>query len=331
MRYFVTGGTGFVGCHLVHQLTDRDHDVVALVRSPSKARHLPDGVETVEGDVTDKRSMREGMAGADGVFHLAAWYRIGSGDSETAERANVDGTRNVLELVDELGVEKAVYTSSVAVFSDTCGETVDESYRHDGSHLSVYDRTKWRAHYNVAEPMMRDGVPLVVVMPGAVYGTPVSGAGDESDLREMWRRYLRGRLPFVTRETAACWDYVADCARAHRLAMQCGEPGKTYIIAGDPRTFVDVFDLAEQITGISAPRSISPRWVRTLARATGRLDRVVTPPKAIHPETLSRISGTTWLADNSKAKTELGLTHRPLEDGLREYLEWERARLNSGA
>lgn len=329
MRYFVTGATGFVGRHLAHQLVAHDHDVVALVRSPSKARFLPADVTTVAGDVTDKRSMREGMAGADGVFHLAAWYRIGSGDAVTAERVNVDGTRNVLELVDELGIEKAVYTSSVAVFSDTCGELVDESYRYDGAHLSVYDRTKWRAHYDVAEPMMRDGVPLVVVMPGAVYGAPVSGPGDTSDLREMWRRYLRGRLPVLTRETAACWDHVADCARAHRLAMQRGDPGETYIIAGEPRTFVDVFDLAERLTGRSAPRSISPRWVRTLARATARLDRVVTPPKAIHPETLSRISGTTWLADNSKAKAELGLTHRPLEEGLREYLEWERTQLDS--
>src|SRR6266511_2061404 len=99
------------------------------------------------------------------IFHLAAWYKIGARASERgdAERTNVEGTRHVLELMRELHVPKGVYTSTVAVFSDTHGWVGDESYRFDGSWLSEYDRTKWTAHYQVALPMIRDGLPLVIV------------------------------------------------------------------------------------------------------------------------------------------------------------------------
>lgn len=328
MQYFVTGATGFLGSHLVHQLVDGGHEVTALVRTPSKAQLLPGTVEPVEGDVTDRTSMRDAMDGSDGVFHLAGWYQIGGGDARTARRVNVEGTRNVLELAVELDIPKVVYTSSVAVFSDTGGTCVDESYRYSGSHRAVYDRTKWQAHYEVAEPMIESGLPLVIVVPGTVYGPPVAGTGETSDIRTLWQRYLREAVPFVIRSGAACWEHVEDSARAHRLAMDRGEPGETYIIAGEKRTFVEMFELAEELTGVPAPRSISPRWFRMLAPVVARLESVVPLRTTRQSEVLYRMSGATWLVDNSKATTELGVVHRPIEDGLLEYLEWERAQVN---
>ena len=329
MQYFVTGATGLIGGHLVHQLVERGHDVTALVRSPSKARSLPEDVERVVGDVTDRRSMRDAMDGSDGVFHLAGWHRIGGGDAPTARRVNVEGTRNVLELVSELGIPKVVYTSSIAVFSDTGGVSVDESYRYDGPHQTIYDRTKWQAHYEVAEPLIEAGVPIVIVVPGTVYGPPVAGSSDANDLRVLWQRYLLGELPFVIRRGAACWEHVEDSARAHRLAMDRGESGETYIIAGEPRTFLELFELAEALTGITTPRSLSPGWFRILAPLVARLERIVTLPSALQSEVLYRMSGATWLGDNSKATSELGLSHRPLEEGLFEYLEWERLQVDA--
>ncbi|HEY7545102.1 MAG TPA: SDR family NAD(P)-dependent oxidoreductase, partial [Blastocatellia bacterium] len=146
MRYFVTGATGFIGGSLARQLIEAGHDVVALARDASKAAELQrQGVVVCEGDITDKESMREGMKGAGGVFHLAAWYKIGARDKKAAEEINVRGTRNVLELMRELSVPKGVYTSTLAVFSDTEGRLPDETYRHDGPWLSEYDRTKWMA------------------------------------------------------------------------------------------------------------------------------------------------------------------------------------------
>jgi len=142
MEYFVTGATGFIGTKLVEQLVDDGHDVTALTRSRSNASHLPDDVTVVEGDITDKESMREPMAGADRLFHVAAWFFIGPGsrERETAQRINVEGTRNVLELMNELDIPKGVYTSTVGVYGNTDGEIVDESYRPDKPGLCVYFR-----------------------------------------------------------------------------------------------------------------------------------------------------------------------------------------------
>ena len=321
MEYFVTGATGFVGSHLVSQLADAGHDVVALVRSPSKARGLPDGVDFVEGDLTDKESMRDGMAGTDGVFHLAAWYRIGVDAPEVAEAVNVAGTRNVLELMRDLDVPQGVYTSTLAVFSDTHGECPDETYRYDGPHLSTYDRTKWQAHYEVAEPMVEDGLPLVTVMPGAIYGP-----GDRGPTWQFWQSYLDGSLPVIPKRSGYCWGHVEDVARAHVRAMDDGEPGEDYIVAGEPYTLVETFDIAESVTGIDAPRAISPVIFRGLSRVAAGVERVYTPPPMYRSEALRVLGGVTYWGDNSKAERELDLEHRPLAVGLRETFEYERER-----
>ncbi|MCT9096952.1 NAD-dependent epimerase/dehydratase family protein [Haloarchaeobius sp. HME9146] len=323
MHYFLTGATGFVGGRLARRLVDDGHEVTALVRSPGKATDLEEyGVELVAGDITDGSSMREAMAGTDGVFHLAAWYRLGVDDPELAEQVNVEGTRNVLELVDKLDIPKAVYTSTLAVNSDTHGVRVDEDYRFEGEHLSIYDETKWRAHYEVADPMADDGVPIVTVMPGVIYGP-----GDTSQMRDLWVDWLQGDLPVIPRETAYCWSHVDDVVDAHVAAMEEGEPGEDYIIAGEPYTLVEAMAIASNIVGKEAPRAISPRWFRGMAMLAGVAERFVSLPETYSSEALRVLGGATYLGDNAKAKRELGLQHRPFQDGLREVLEHEQAQL----
>jgi nucleoside-diphosphate-sugar epimerase len=149
MKYFVTGATGFVGGVLVRKLCELGHEVHASVRNPNRTNDLQAlGVKLFKGDVTEKESMREAMQGVDGVFHVAGWYKIGVKDKRDAERVNVQGTQNVLELMEELHIPKGVYTSTLAVNSDTHGQVVDESYHFTGEHLSEYDRTKAAAHAN---------------------------------------------------------------------------------------------------------------------------------------------------------------------------------------
>ena len=166
MKYLVTGASGFIGGCLARQLLRAGHEVAALVRNPDAAGHLEAaGASIHQGDVRDKSSLRAPMSGVDGLFHLAAWYRIGVRDRGEAYRTNVDGTRNVLETARELGVPRIVYTSTVAVSSDTGGRLVDEGFRHQGPWLTRYERTKWMAHYQVARPMAEAGLPLVILQP----------------------------------------------------------------------------------------------------------------------------------------------------------------------
>ena len=222
--------------------------------------------------------MRRPMTGVDGVFHIAAWYKIGEGTLGEARAINVQGTRNVLELMRELRILKGVYTSTLAVFSDTKGQLVDESYRHNGPWLSIYDRTKWEAHYEVALPMMQQGLPLVIVQPGLVYGP-----GDKSSVRNTMVQYLKRRLPLVPRKTAFNWAHVEDTALGHILAMENGKPGESYIIAGSAHTLEEALDLAQNITGIRAPRfRASPALMKALAAFMRYCRPLGSPTASLH-------------------------------------------------
>jgi dihydroflavonol-4-reductase len=321
MEYFVTGATGFIGTRLVERLVADGHDVIALTRSFGNADHLPDAARIVEGDILEPETLREPMTGVDGVFHMAAWYEVGPGPwaAERAERINVEGTRNVLELVGELDVPKAVYTSSVVVNGDTDGAVVDESYRHDGPFGSVYEETKWRAHYEVVEPMLADGLPVVVVMPGVVYGP-----GADGPLRNgLFVPYLRGELPMIPRTTGYAFEHVDDTVDSHVRAMAHGEPGEEYVVCGHNTTVTDLLALCEGITGISPPRSIPAAPLGVLSRLVALVEPTVKPPEDFRSESL-RALAVTYYGDNAKARRDLGIEHRPLEAGLREYLQWER-------
>jgi nucleoside-diphosphate-sugar epimerase len=157
MRYFVTGGTGFIGGCLVRQLAALGHEVVALVRSPASAGELARaGARLHPGDITEPGTLPGGMRGADGVFHVAGWYKLGSPDAAAAQRINVEGTRNVLGTMRDLCVPRGVFTSTLAVFSDTRGKRVDETYCYAGKHLTLYDRTKWLAHYRLLKLLEKE-------------------------------------------------------------------------------------------------------------------------------------------------------------------------------
>ncbi|MGH2521182.1 MAG: NAD-dependent epimerase/dehydratase family protein [Anaerolineales bacterium] len=319
MNYFLTGATGFIGGQVARQLVEAGHQVRAIVRNPTKAKDLADlGVMLHQGDVTDKESMRGPMAGVDGVFHIAGWYKVGAKDTSEADKINVDGTRNVLGLMKELGIPKGVYTSTLAVNSDTHGRLVDESYRYTGPHLSEYDRTKALAH-EVAGQFIAAGLPLVIVMPGVVYGP-----GDNSNVRTTLIQYLQRRLPMIPAKTGFCWAHVDDTARAHWLAMEKGRPGESYIIAGPPHRFVDVMELAAQITGVPAPRlRVAPSMMKATAALMGIVEKIVPVPETYSAEYLRVSAGVTYWGDNAKARRELGFDPRPLKEGLAETLRHE--------
>ena len=316
MKYFVTGATGFVGNVLVRKLREAGHEVNASVRSLDKAKDLRAlGVKLFKGDVTDKESMREPMTGVDGVYHVAGWYKIGAKDKSDGEKVNIQGTRSVLELMQELKIPKGVYTSSCVVNSDTQGQLVDETYHFTGKHLSEYDRTKAVAHA-VAKEFIAKGLPLVIVMPGVIYGP-----GDASMLHTNIQDFLNQKLPMLPSQTAYCWAHVDDIVRGHILAMEKGKIGESYIIAGEPYTVVDAFKLASQITGKPAPGIVSYKMMKVLSVIVKPLDNFL--PETYTSEGLREIAGPTYLGDNSKAKRELGYNPRPFREGWEETLRYE--------
>jgi nucleoside-diphosphate-sugar epimerase len=265
------------------------------------------------------------MQGVDGVFHVAAWYKIGA-DSQEAYKINVEGTRNVLETMRDLKIPKGVYTSTLAVFGDTHGKVPDETHYVDLTKeppTSEYDLTKWRAHYDVAVPLQKAGLPLVIVMPGVVYGP-----GDASLVNENIKQYLQGRLPILPVRTAYMWAHVDDVVEGHILAMEKGKIGESYILAGEQATFIEAIHLAQNLTGIPAPRiQVAPAVMRAMSQFMGLVGRVVNLPAMYQAETLRISAGLTYLGNNAKAKRELGYNPRPLREGLKETLDYEMKQL----
>ncbi len=322
MKYFMTGATGFLGGALARILRERGHNVSALVRSPEKSAKLNAlGIALVPGDITDKESMRAAMTGCDGVFHVAAWYKVGARDRSTAWKTNVEGTRNVLELMKELNIPKGVYTSTIAINSDTHGTAPDETFRFTGTHISEYDRTKAAAH-DVADGFMKEGLPLVTVMPGLIYGPDGTGMSDDA-----FRFYLRGLLPMIPKRSAYSWAHVDDVAEAHILAMEKGIVGEKYIAAGEHSTLTDVFALAHSITGKRKPLSVPAELLAFSSKVTAVIETLLPLPEMYSSEAMRVQAGVTYMGDNSKAKRELGYAPRSLKVGLQQTLEYEMKKL----
>lgn len=316
MKYFVTGATGFVGGALVKQLRRRGHDVNASVRSPEKAKDLQAlGVKLFKGDVTEKESMREAITGVDGVYHVAGWYKVGTKDKSGGKKVNIQGTRNVLELMQELKIPKGVYTSTLAINSDTEGKLVDENYRFTGEHLSEYDRTKAVAH-DIADEFIKQGLPLVIVQPGLIYGP-----GDTSSVRANLLDLFKGRLPMLPRQTAMSWAHIDDIVHGHILAMDKGKTGENYIICGEPYELYEAFKLAAQTAGVRAPMAAAPGLMKIMSVLVKPLDAFM--PESYTSEGLRIVAGVTYWGDNSKAKRELGYNPRPVSEGWVETVRHE--------
>ncbi len=314
MRYAVTGATGFVGGALARRLRADGHDVVALVREPTRAGDLAvDGVELLAGDLDDTAALHRLCDGVDGLFHVAGWYKLGQRDSSAGERVNVTGTRNVLAAAAHAGLPRVVHTSTLAVNSDTHGAVVDEEYRFTGEHLSVYDRTKAEAHA-VAERFAAEGLPVVIVQPGLVYGPK-----DTSQTGRLLADAAHGRRTLAPAGGGVCWGHVQDVALGHVLAMERGEPGRCYMLAGPRASLADGLRRLAELGGGPAPVVVPAAMIGLTAAATGVLGRLLPVPATYAAETL-RASLATYYGDPGRAERELGWSARPLDEGLRELL-----------
>lgn len=316
MKYFVTGATGFVGGALAKKLREAGHDVHASVRLPEKAKELEAlSVKLFKGDVTDKESMRAAMTGVDGVYHVAGWYKVGAKDKSGGVQVNINGTRNVLELMRELKIAKGVYTSTLAINSDTKGKLADETYQFSGKHLSEYDRTKAEAH-KIAHEFIEKGLPLVIVQPGLIYGP-----GDTSSIRDSLLDLFKRRLPMLPRQTAMSWAHIDDIVDGHMLAMEKGKSGESYIICGEKYELYEAYKLAAQTVGVRAPMAAAPGMMKAMSVLVKPFDAIM--PESYTSEGLRVIAGATYIGDNRKAKRVLGYNPRPVSEGWVETVKYE--------
>jgi dihydroflavonol-4-reductase len=319
MKIFVTGGTGFIGRRVVGKLIEHGHQVRALVRSHKAAAELEAmGALPVWGDITASESMHDAIRGSGAVFHLAGWYKVGAKDAYKAERINVQGTQNVLELAFNLKVPRILYTSTIAVYGDTHGAMPDESYIPPaGPFLTEYDRTKYLAHYQVALPLLERGAPITILMPGVAYGP-----GDTSLVGQMMTWFYRGLFPVLPGpELTITYAHVDDIAQGHVLALEKGRPGEVYHLTGPALSMGEAVEIWAEVSGRRAPYfSIPSRFVKPLTPVVSAIGNVLPLPAVVSRDTLA-ILDATYQAKPDKAIAELGWTRRPLKLGFRETFE----------
>lgn len=321
MRYAMTGATGFIGSHLAGQLVAAGHEVTAVVRNPATAQAASlaaRGVHLERGDLADVASMKQAFQGADGVFHVAGWYEVGSRHPEEGWRVNVDGTSNALTAALRAGVPRVVYTSTVAINSDTNGRTVDETYRFTGTHLTTYDETKARAH-EIATQFAADAASpdTVIVQPGGVYGP-----GDTSQLGGLMREVADRKFVMASPKLRMMYAHVDDVAHGHVLAMDRGKRGESYILTGERSDMLAVLTEVADLSGGRRPIGVPGPMIPIGEAVMSVVGRVVPLPWDFTAESM-RDARASYLATSAKAQRELGWTFRPLHQGLYETAQAE--------
>jgi dihydroflavonol-4-reductase len=323
MRVFVTGGTGFIGGHVVRKLRERGDEVRALVRSPEKGAALAAlGAELIEGDLSNDAAIARGLEGCDAAIHGAAVYEVGIPESEhrAMYEANVLGTERVLKAALAAKTPKVVYVSTVAAFGNTHGEIVDETYEHPGEEFtSYYEQTKYEAHQVAKHLIAEDGLPCVIVQPGGVYGPD-----DHSAIGTQIHQFLDGKMPMIAfPDLGFNMIHVEDVAAGILLALDKGQVGHSYVLGAEITTMRGLIEAAATVSGKNAPkRAIPTRMLKLMTPIGPVIGKIMGQPPNLR-ELISSADGVTFWAKQDKAVAELGFAPRDLQTGMRDTLTAE--------
>lgn len=323
-KTLVTGGTGFLGSHVVRALARRGDDLRLLVREGRTLDHLAGtDYERVVGDVLDRESVRKAMKGVDRVFHLAGTTSMRSTARDRVFEVHVGGTRNVMEEALRAGVMRAVHTSTAGTIGPAKpGGTADESDPFTAGGLGIaYINAKHDAE-GVAMRVAARGLPVVVVNPSFVVG-PDDPTGTSNALV---RRLLLRRIPVYVDGALSIVD-VRDVASGHLLADQYGAEGERYLLSGRNFTLQRLFADLSRIAGVPPPPLKANGTLAALA--VEALERTGVPVPTSSDEIRSGMQW--WTYRNEKARRELGFQPRPHEETLEDTVRWQLEQLGSRA
>ena len=321
-RVLLTGGSGFVGSAVSRALIARGFSLRVLVRTTTARTNLADiPCEIAEGDVKDRPSMIRALNGVRYLFHVAADYRLWARNPEEIVRNNAEGTRVVMAAAQQCGIEKIVYTSSVAVLKPIMNGLADENSRLEEHHaVGAYKRSKIAAHRIVEEMIGRQNLPAVIVSPSTPIGprdikpTPTGRIIIEA---------ARGRMPAFV-DTGLNLVHVDDVAEGHLLALERGEIGQNYILGGQNAALKDMLAGIAHFAHRRPPRLELPRApIFPLAYAAEFFGRLSGKEPFLTVDGLKMAKHRMFFS-SAKAERDLGYRARPYAQAIEDAISWFR-------
>jgi len=319
MTTLVTGAAGFLGSHVARQLVARGESVRVLMRPSSNNRAISDlSLEYVTGDLREPASLERAMNGVKRVFHVAADYRLWAKNPQDIYDSNVGGTRNLLAAAKNAGIERLIYTSTVATIAVDRPELPNESTEAKLEEMvGHYKRSKWMAEQEVLKAAA-DGFPAIVAMPT----TPV-GPWDwkPTPTGKIILDFLNGKMPGYV-ETGLNFVGVEDCAAGHLLVAERGKRGDRYLLGAENLTLKGLFDVLAGMTGLRAPALKIPHGLALgVAYVESAFSRLVGKEPQIPVEGV-KIAQHTMFVDCLRAQRELGFQPGPVAAALERAVRW---------
>ena len=316
----VTGAAGFIGSAVARALEARGARLRVLVRASSPRTNI-DGLnaEIVVGDIRDPAAMERALNGCRYLFHVAADYRLWARDPYDIVRNNVDGVTSIMGAALAAGVERVVYTSSVATLRLSPGGSADESCPLDQDEaIGAYKASKVAAERVVERLVAVRDLPAVIVSPSTPIGprdvrpTPTGRIIVEA---------ARGRMPAYV-DTGLNFVHVDDVAEGHLLALQNGRVGERYILGGQDASLCEMLQTIARLTGRRAPSVRLPIGpLRPLAEVAELVGRMTGNEPFLTRDALKMASHHMYFS-SAKAERELGYSARPYVSGLQDALHW---------
>jgi farnesol dehydrogenase len=323
VKVVVSGVTGFLGGRVASDLVRAGHKVVGFCRDESRWSGRPESATVVTGDVADRAAVERAVEGCDAMVHAAALVKTWVRDKREFDRVNVEGLGYVIGACRDAGA-RLVYISSFIALGPTDGTTFDEaSPRADNTFHNDYERTKWLAD-QLARNAGTSNLDLVRVYPGVIFGPGALTAGNH--VVKLLLQHARGKLPGMLGrgDLRQCFAYVEDVAQGVVQALERGTAGEGYILGGENRTGVDLFDAFEAATGVAPPTRKIPFWA---ASAIGKAQRWRAELLNIEPELTDEVVGIyrhEWAYRSDKAVAELGYRVTPFVEAVAKTVAWLR-------
>jgi farnesol dehydrogenase len=325
-KVLLTGGSGFIGLHLVKILLDQGYRVNALYRNSENLESIKnENLSLFKGSLESKKDIKRAAIGCDFIIHLAGVAKQWAKDPELFNRVNIGGSKNLFDIALELGIKRVVNTSTAGTIPPSTDQPSNESTPREIDYFFEYEASK-AAVEKIALDYCDKGLEIITVNPCRVYGPGEIGESNSTVL--MMDKYLKGNWKFIpgSGEQYGSFVFVEDVAKGMILALEKGKTGQRYILGGENANYNQFFAIIDKVAGVHFKIYHIPLGlIAFVAKVFGFLANTFGLKPLIMPGVARKLFYN-WKASSEKAERELGYQFRSLEQGVSDTYSWLQTR-----